>query len=54
LNGGNNKQETNINKHFEKIDNNLYNFYGIIMKVHILENIPNLEIAVTYLKDLIK
>ena len=54
LNGGVKQQETNINKHFEKIDNNLYNFYGIIMKVHILENIPNLEIAVMYLKDLIK
>jgi hypothetical protein len=45
LNGGVKQQETNINKHFEKIDTDIYNFYGTVMKVYIIDNIANLDNA---------
>ena len=52
INGGNNKQENNLNKHFNKIGENLYISYINKIKIYIFDDIPNLNIAVMKIYDI--
>lgn len=51
INGGNNKQENNLNKHFNKIGENSYISYINKIKIYIFDDIPNLNIAVMKIYD---